>query len=217
MEREEHRPGSGSADSDAVATTAAAPPSRHPTAEALLDATEQLLIDVGYAQLSTRRIVEAADQTHGSIRYHFGTLEQLIVAVVDRQTDRIAARQRSMYESDLPFRAKWRQATVWFEEDLANGYPKLVAELQAAAWNVPACRPGLKHTDEVWSALLRDAINDAAHEYDLEVDDALLDGIAGLLRTSQAGMLNERLAGIDTYHAASVALIERAIDLLEQR
>lgn len=215
VKRHKGRPAPDGALIDPDAQGAAAPP-RHPTAEALLQATERLLIEVGYAGLSTRRIVDAAGQSHGSIRYHFGTFEQLIVAVVDRQTELTATRQRRMYESDIPFRAKWQQAMIWFEEDLESGYPKLIAELQAAAWNVPACRAGLRHTYEVWANLLRDAIADAAREYGFDADDALLDGLAGLIRTTQGAMLNERLAGIDTQHSAIVALIERAISMLEK-
>jgi len=189
----------------------------HATAVALMDATERLLIDVGYAGLSIRRITDEAGQAHGAIRYHFGTLEHLIVAVVDRQTDRLTTRQRAMYEADEPFSAKWRQAMIWFEEDLASGYPKLVAELRAAAWNVPACRPGIRRLIEVWSAVLHDAVSDAAKQFELDVDADTIAGVAGLIRTSQQAMLDDRLAGIDTDHTHIVAFITRLIDDLERR
>jgi AcrR family transcriptional regulator len=189
----------------------------HATAWALMDATERLLIDVGHAGLSIRRITDEAGQAHGSIRYHFGTLEHLIVAVVDRQTDRLTTRQRAMYESDEPFSAKWRQAMTWFEEDLASGYPKLLAELRAAAWNVPACRPGIRRVSEVWSVVLRDAVADAAKQYELDIDADTIAGVAGLIRTSQQAMLDDRLAGVDTDHTQIVAFIGRLIDDLERR
>lgn len=190
---------------------------RHPTAEALLDAAQRLLIDEGMTGLSTRRVVEEAGQAHGSIRYHFGSLEDLIVAVVDRATQTITARQRAMYESDRPFRDKWRQAMVWFEEDLESGYPKLVAELTAAAWNIPACRPGLTRAKEAWRDLLQDAVARAAHEYGIEADEPVIRGIAGLILTSQAGMLFERLADIDIYHREILETVDHLINLLEQR
>ncbi len=190
---------------------------RHPTAEALVEATERLLIEDGYAELSTRRIVEAAGQTHGSIRYHFGSLEALIVAVVERSTIGITERQRAMYQSDLPFRAKWEQAMEWFEEDLAAGYPKLLAELFAAAWNVPRCRAGLRRTMEIWAEVLEEAVAGAAEEYGVDADDDLVAGVAGLIGASQQGLLFQRLAGIDVEHEATVAVVGRAIDLLEER
>jgi AcrR family transcriptional regulator len=190
---------------------------RHATAEALLDATERLLIDVGHAGLSIRKITDEAGQAHGSIRYHFGTLENLIVAVVDRQTDRIATRQRAMYESDAPFSVKWRQAMTWFEQDLASGYPKLVVELGAAAWNLPACRPGHRRTVERWASILRNAVDDAVQQFGLDVDDETIAGVAGLMRTSQQAMLEDRLAGIDTDHTQIVDFITRLIDDLESR
>lgn len=200
----------------ATTTHAAGEPiPRHETAEALLDAAERLLIEDGYAELSTRRITDEAGQAHGSIRYHFGGLDALVVAVVDRTTARITDRQRAMYASDMSFREKWRQAMVWFEEDLRAGYPKLLAELYAAAWNVPACRPGLLRTQETWARVLREAVTGAACEYGFEADDTLVRGVAGLIATSQTGMLHQRLAGVDTDHAEIVVVIERAIALLE--
>lgn len=192
-------------------------PTRHATAEALLDATERLLIDIGYAGLSSRQITEEAGQAHGSIRYHFGTLENLVTAVVERATERIITRQRAMYAADLPFRMKWRQAMEWFEEDLAAGYPKLLAELFSAAWNIPACRPGLQRMNEGMSGVLRQAAARAAREYGVDADDTVVTGVAGLIATSQLGMLFQRLAGIDVDHAETIALIERTIDQLEGR
>lgn len=190
---------------------------RHTTAEALLDAAERLLIEVGYGELSSRRITDKAGQAHGSIRYHFGTLEDLVVAVVERTTERVVERQLAMYTADMPFRQKWRQAMVWFEEDLTTGYPKLLAELFAAAWNVPACRSGLRRTNETWARVLGEAAKHAAREYSVDADDTVVAGVAGLIATSQLGMLFQRLAGADVDHAEIIAVIELAIDQLERR
>lgn len=199
------------------AKTATPTSARHPTATTLLDAAEQILIEEGLTELSTRRIVDVADQTHGSIRYHFGSLEGLIVAVVDRMTDSITSRQAAMYASDVPFRQKWAQAMAWFEADLAAGYPKLLAELSAAAWNIPACRPGCIRGIEMWAGVLEDAVRSAATEYGLDVADPLIVGVANTIRTSQFGMLTDRLAGSDRGHAEILAVADALLTLLEQR
>lgn len=189
----------------------------HQTAEALLDATERVLIDDGVAGLTTRRIAEVGGQAHGSIRYHFGSLENLVVAVVERWTESLTGRQRAMYESDLPFRDKWDQARVWFEEDLAAGYPKLAAELSAASWNWPACRDGVQRSISAWNDVLVVAVESAAAEYgvDLDNDDAV--GIATLIRAAQWGMLLDRLSGTGHGHAEFYDWVDGLLDALEGR
>jgi DNA-binding transcriptional regulator YbjK len=46
---------------------------------ALLDAAERLLVDVGYAGITTRRLAEEAGVNHGLVHYYFGSIENLLV------------------------------------------------------------------------------------------------------------------------------------------
>ena len=102
---------------------------------AFLDAAERLLIEEGLEGISTRRLAREAGLNHGLVHYYFGTVDNLILAVFERFTDRLAERQRAMYSADVPFLEKWRTAMGYMDEDLAAGYPKIWAELQAAAMN----------------------------------------------------------------------------------
>ncbi len=65
--------------------------------ETLLDAAERLLVDVGYSGITTRRLAEEAGVNHGLVHYYFGSIENLLVRVLERFTDRLIARQRAMY------------------------------------------------------------------------------------------------------------------------
>ena len=42
--------------------------------DALLDAAERLLVDLGYSGITTRRLAEAADLNHGLVHYYFGSI-----------------------------------------------------------------------------------------------------------------------------------------------
>ena len=85
--------------------------SRRETAtSALLDAAERLLIETGHAGLTTRRVAAEAGVNHGLVHYYFGSMEELLLQVVERFTDRLAERQKTMYEADVPFLEKWRTA-----------------------------------------------------------------------------------------------------------
>src|SRR5215217_8496378 len=106
-----------------------------PTAdEALLDAAERLLVEVGYARITTRRLAEEAGVNHGLVHYYFGSNENLMVRALERFTQRLIARQRELYAADMPFVEKWRTAMSYLVgEDLA--YQKIWLELQAIGWN----------------------------------------------------------------------------------
>src|ERR671910_1769971 len=79
--------------------------------EALLDAAERLLVDVGHAGITTRRLAEEAGVNNGLVHYYFGSIENILVRTLERFTDRLIARQREMYAApDVPFIEKWRTA-----------------------------------------------------------------------------------------------------------
>ena len=107
----------------------------HETEQALLDAAERLLVEVGAAGITTRRVAEEAGANHGLVHYYFGSVEQLLVRVLERFTERLIERQRQMYAADAPFLEKWRTAMAYLEED--RPYQKIWFELQALAWNRP--------------------------------------------------------------------------------
>src|SRR5213594_495681 len=77
---------------------------------ALFDAAERLLVEVGYAGITTRRLAEEAGVNHGLVHYYFGSNENLLMRTLERFTDRLIARQRDLYEAEGPFIDKWRTA-----------------------------------------------------------------------------------------------------------
>jgi len=116
---------------------AAASTNRQEAEEKFLDAAERLLVRVGHAGVTTRALAAEAGANQGLVHYYFGSLEEVLLRVLNRFTDRLIARQRAMYSADVPFLEKWRTAWRFQEEDLAAGYPKIWFELQALAWNHP--------------------------------------------------------------------------------
>src|SRR6266542_6412137 len=87
------------------------------TEQALLDAAERLLLEAGAAGITTRRVADEAGANHGLVHYYFGSVEQLLVRVLERFTERLIDRQRQMYAAEAPFLEKWRAAMACLEED----------------------------------------------------------------------------------------------------
>src|SRR3954471_4997565 len=110
----------------------------HETEQALLDAAERLLGEVDASGITTRRVAEEAGANHGLVHYYFGSVDQLLVRVLERFTERLIERPRALYAADAPFLERRRTAMGYLEED--GPYQKIWLELQALAWN----RPGLR-------------------------------------------------------------------------
>jgi len=179
-----------------------------------LDAAERLLIEEGRRGISTRRLAREAGLNHGLVHYYFGSVENLMLAVFERFTDRLVERQRAMYAADVPFLDKWRTAMGFMEEDLAAGYPKIWAELQATAMNHPELQRRIRAVYTTWRSVLTNAFTAAAEEYNMS--DAAVPALVTLVMTFTVGMFNERLVGVDTGHAALLAWFEAGIRSMEQ-
>jgi AcrR family transcriptional regulator len=173
--------------------------------EALLDAAERLLVDVGYARITTRRLAEEAGVNHGLVHYYFGSNENLLVRALERFTARLIGRQRELYAADLPFIEKWRTAMHYLvSEDIT--YEKVWLELQALAWNHPELRERLAKVNAEWRAVLTDAFEQPHRELGIDMP---LDALVSLVMTFNIGIAVERLGGIETGHAELLDWIDR--------
>jgi AcrR family transcriptional regulator len=175
---------------------------------ALLDAAERLLVDVGYAGITTRRLAEEAGVNHGLVHYYFGSIENLLVRALERFTERLIERQRELYAADVPFIDKWRTAMRYLlDEDVT--YEKIWLELQALAWNHPELRDQLAKVNTEWRAVLTDAFAQALREHDVDMP---VDALVSLVMTFNIGIMVERLGGIETGHRELLDWIDRRLD-----
>src|SRR5215208_450483 len=186
-------------------TIEAATTRRETATTALLDAAERLLIASGYAGLTTRRVAAEAGVNHGLVHYYFGSMEELLLQVLERFTDRLIARQADMYAADVPFLEKWRTAMRWLAEDVEAGYPKVWWELQAMAWNHPEMGERLVRVDAIWRTLLRTHFGSALDEYGI---DFPLEATVSLVMAFNKGIQIEQLSGITTGHRELLGWID---------
>ncbi|HEY2716191.1 MAG TPA: TetR/AcrR family transcriptional regulator [Solirubrobacterales bacterium] len=185
--------------------------------ERFLDAAERLLISDGAAGVTTRRLAEESGQNQGLVHYYFGSIDELLLQTLERFTARVLARQAEMYGSEGPFAEKWRTAMGFVEEDLASGYPKVWAELEALALNKPELRERLIAVDDAWRTLLRDALLEAMDEYGLDAGPLSAEAWAALVMQFNKGLLTERLLGFDRGHAELLATIDSWLSSLGER
>lgn len=190
---------------------------RHDTEQAFLDAAERLLIQSGYAEITTRKLAAEAGANHGLVHYYFGSMEELLVRVLERFTERITARQRAMYGADMPFIEKWRAAIRYIDEDLAAGYPKVWFELEAMAWNHPEFRERLAHIHDTWQEVLSQAIDRAMEDYGIDRKRFPAEAMTVLVKTFNLGVLLERLIDVNAGHDSMFRMIDRWLESLEKK
>jgi AcrR family transcriptional regulator len=182
--------------------------------EGLLDAAERLLVEVGYAGVTTRRLAEEAGVNNGLVHYYFGSIENLLVRVLERFTERLIARQRAMYaDPDVPFIEKWRTAMRYLlSEDVA--YEKVWLELQALAWNRPELRGRVDRVNAEWRAVLTEAFAESSKRYGIEMP---LEALVSLVITFNEGIILERLSGVEEGHRELLDWIDSWMEAKEKQ
>lgn len=113
------------------------------TREQLLDAAERLLLTEGYAAVTSRRVGGEAGVNPALVHYHYGSMDDLFLAVYRRRVDEGIGRLRTVLDDPQPLWALWEynsdpRGTAFTMEfvALANHRPVIRAEIAASASRV---------------------------------------------------------------------------------
>ena len=137
-------------------------------------------------------LADEAGVNAGLVHYYFGSMDNLFVRVLERFTDRLIERQRTMYtDPAVPFLEKWRAAMRYLDAD--RDYQKVWYELQAMAWSRPALRERVAWIDGQWRAVLMEAFAEPRRRYGIEMP---LGALVALVITFNEGIILERLSGV---------------------
>jgi AcrR family transcriptional regulator len=126
------------------------------TRTSILAAARERLLAVGYANLSTRAVAEAAEVPLSQIHYHFGSKQQLILAILAGENERLLARQRAMFAGPEPLWRQWERACDYLDEDLESGYVRVLQEMIAAGWSDAGVAAAVREYLSGWFRLLAD-------------------------------------------------------------
>jgi AcrR family transcriptional regulator len=99
----------------------------------MLNAGEDILREEGHAQLTSRRIAERIGVKQRLVYYYFRTMEDLIVEMFRRSSERDIARLREVSASPEPLRQLWE---ICFHSHDA----RLISEYMALANHIPELR-----------------------------------------------------------------------------
>jgi AcrR family transcriptional regulator len=77
---------------------------------AILDATEEIMKESGYAAVSSRKVEQRAGLKSQLVHYYFRTMDELFAAVWQRYDDRFLENQARVLASERPLRALWERS-----------------------------------------------------------------------------------------------------------
>jgi AcrR family transcriptional regulator len=183
-------------------------------ATALLDAAERLIDREGLASLTTRGVAKEADLNPGLVHYHFGSMDDLSAAVINRVSATLMRRQRRIFASDHPFAEQWRVATKPLRSSVGRRDMKIWSEFAVAAINRPALAPTMAAMNTEWRQIVAEALRREGERAGRAVPEATVEALAALSTVVLKGLYLEHLQDFHTGHAELLALADRFNDAL---
>ena len=175
----------------------------------MLDAAEQLLVEEGYAAVTSRRVGKKAGITPQLVHYYFRTMDDLFLEIFRRRADEGIERFSLALESDRSLR------TIW---DFGNQPLRATfnIEFTALANHRKVIRAEIAHYAERFRSIQLEAITGILAEHGIapEVCPPIVVLLA-MTGTSQI-MTLEKTLGMSAGHDETVAFIEQHLDELER-
>jgi AcrR family transcriptional regulator len=172
----------------------------------ILDASEQIMLREGYAAVTSRRVEAVAGV---KLHYHFGTVDDLFVAVFRRRAERNVERIRDALSSPEPLRAWWALASD------PRGTALLV-ELTAAANHRPRLQAEVAELARDVRRMEMDAVASMLDDYGIDPEEFPPSLVAAAVQGLALVVVQDEVRGFDTAHSEAKAAIERLLERLER-
>jgi TetR/AcrR family transcriptional regulator len=174
----------------------------------LLDAAEKLLLEEGYAAVTSRRVAERAGLKPQLVHYYFRTMEDLFLAVFRRMADAGLSALATALASPQPLWSLWRFSTQ-------PEATRLTMEFMGLANHRKALRAEIVYSAERFREEQHKAIAAALKRYGVDTSDVPPIVWTVFATTVSQGLVVERALGITTGHAETFEYCENWIRRLE--
>jgi AcrR family transcriptional regulator len=177
------------------------------TRAALVEAAIAVLRESGFAGASARRIAQRAGCNQALVFYHFGSVNDLLVAALEEVSARRMAAYRELIDRAGTLTELIAGARSVFESDLDAGHVTVLTEMISGAQSVPGLGERVSAVLAPWREFAATAVRGVLAASPVaqllpaeEAAHAVVAGILGL----------EMLASLDGDRAAALALFDRA-------
>ena len=171
----------------------------------LLDAAEDLLLEEGYAAVTSRRVAAAAGLKPQLVHYYFRTMDDLFVEVLRRRAEQELPRFAQAIAEDGSLQNLWR-----LNADARGA--RFNTEFVALANHRKAIRAEIAHYAEQFRAVQVEAV--AAALARSGISEEQLPPVVALLAMTGLSqvMALEGVLGVTTGHDTAAEFVERLID-----
>ena len=185
------------------------------TKELILEAARESLREEGYSGTSIRAVAERAGVQLSLVHYHFGTKQNVLVAVLERENEKLLERQQALFTGPGPLSAKWRAACRFLEDDLESGYVRILWELWAAGLADEQLAARWRDATAGWRRLMAEVVEEWSREVGLELPISAT-AVATLVANLFQGLEVEILAGVSEDEAPHLEVLEAVAQLIER-
>ena len=164
----------------------------------LIEAADQLVREEGCAAVTARRLAEKVGLKRQIVHYYFGAIEDLFVALIRRNGDRIRERIVQALESDEPLRVLW---------ETGNNATATIFEFTGMAMRSAAIQAEVKRYMEMFRQIETQAL--ARHLELRGIKSAIPPAALAIVVTSISQTLAvEQALDVSEGHAETRALVE---------
>lgn len=119
----------------------------------------ETLKEEGFAGTSARAIARRGNFNQALIFYHFGTLNDLLLACLDRTSAERMARYRDAVRRPGSIEERIQLAAELYREDLQTGHITVISELIAGSLSRPDLGPEVVARMEPWVELVEEVLS----------------------------------------------------------
>ena len=174
----------------------------------LLDAAEQLMLEEGYAAVTSRRLANKAGLKPQLVHYYSRTMEELFLEVFRRRAEEGLAVQARALQSPQPLWALWRFGTD-------PGFTRISMEFMALANHRKELRAEIAYYAERFREEQRQAVAAALQRYGVRSEDMPPVVWTVLMTSLSRFLVLEQAIGMSGGHAETLELVEGYLHRLE--
>ena len=167
----------------------------------ILDATEQLMLEEGYAAVSTRRVAGKAGLKPPLVHYYFPKTDDLLLAVYRRSAERNQERLAKALASETPLQALWMLNTDAMRTGLA-------VEFMGMATHRKVIRDEIAHYVQRSRSAQAETLTRLFSNQKLDPSVCPPSGVSMLIAGISRSLIMEEALGISSGHAEAVAFVE---------
>ncbi|MFV2175245.1 TetR/AcrR family transcriptional regulator [Actinomadura sp. LOL_016] len=178
------------------------------TRTALLDATQEIMLEDGYAAVTTRRIGAKAGLNNALVFYYFGSVDNLFIELFRRGAERSLEGLVRALSSPQPLWSFWE-----LTHDFSSN--ALIMEFTALANHRKAIRAEIAAYSRKFRTMQLEMLSDVLERHGVDSERWPPASLILFMASFSRFMHIEEGFGLDIGHAETVAVIEREIRALE--